>query len=232
MGVRGIVPGVAQVSMGPINAFVIETDHVTIIDTGYAGSEGVLLREVRALGWQPRDVRHILVTHAHHDHAGSLAALKAATGADAWAHEKEAAVIRRGTLSFPLTPSPGLLPRILFRMFIPHGPVSYPIAEVDHVVTDGDVLPVAGGIRVVHVPGHTAGHLAFLWPQRGGVLFAADAAANFAGLGASLWHEDHAEARRSLAKLASLDFAVACFGHGRPITRRAAERFRRKWGAR
>ena len=232
MAVRGVVPGLVQVSMGPINAFIIETDHVTIIDTGYAGSEGVLLGAVRALGRQPGDVRHILVTHEHHDHAGSVAALKTATGADAWAHEKEAAVIRHGTLSFPLTPSPGLLPRVLYRLLILRGQLSYPAAEVEHVVADGDVLPAAGGIRAVHVPGHTAGHLAFLWPQRGGVLFAADAAANFAGLGASLWHEDHAEARRSLAKLASLDFAAACFGHGRPITRRAAERFRRKWGAR
>jgi glyoxylase-like metal-dependent hydrolase (beta-lactamase superfamily II) len=232
MAFRRVVPGVVQVSRGPINAFLIEADHLTLVDAGYPSSEAGILRAVRALGRQPADVRDILVTHAHPDHVGGLAAIKAATGAEVWAHESEAAAIRRGSVPMTMTATPELLPGTVFRLFVPRGTASFAAAEVEHMVADGDVLPVAGGIQGVHVPGHTAGHLVFLWPRHGGVLFVGDAAANLAGLGLSFGYDDHGEGRRSLAKIASLEFAAACFGHGSPITRRAAERFRRKWGTR
>jgi glyoxylase-like metal-dependent hydrolase (beta-lactamase superfamily II) len=99
---------------------------------------------------------------------------------------------------------------------------------VEHEVSDGEVLPFAGGIRAVHVPGHCAGQLAFLWPRHGGVLFVADAAANVAGLlGLSPGHEDLEEGKRSAKKLAGLDFEAACFGHGRAIRSGASARFRK-----
>ena len=53
---------------------------------------------------------------------------------------------------------------------------------------------------------------------------------NVFGLGMSPVYEDLAEGRRSLAKLAGLDFEVAVFGHGKPIVGGAADRFRRKFG--
>jgi len=75
-----------------------------------------------------------------------------------------------------------------------------------------------------------AAQVAFLWPEQGGVLFAADAAANMLGLGYAPIYEDLEEGRASLAKLASLEFEVACFGHDRAIVAAAARRFRQKWG--
>ncbi|MFQ5855104.1 MAG: hypothetical protein ACE5LU_05620 [Anaerolineae bacterium] len=65
--------------------------------------------------------------------------------------------------------------------------------------------------------------------QHGGVLFAADAASNMLGLGYSLGYEDLDEGKRSLAKIAALDFEIACFGHGKAIMQEASSRFRRKW---
>ena len=50
------------------------------------------------------------------------------------------------------------------------------------------------------------------------------------GLGLSIVYEDLEEGIRSLAKIAGLDFAVACFGHGKAIVGAAAEQFRKKWG--
>ena len=44
---------------------------VTLIDTGWAGDRGALLKSINAIGRRPRDVRAILVTHAHIDHVGS-----------------------------------------------------------------------------------------------------------------------------------------------------------------
>jgi glyoxylase-like metal-dependent hydrolase (beta-lactamase superfamily II) len=91
-------------------------------------------------------------------------------------------MVRVGRALRPLTPTPGLLNRATFWLFLRNGPKRLPATAVEHEVIDGEVLPLTGGIRAVHVPGHCAGQLAFLWPRRGGVLFAADAAANVAGL--------------------------------------------------
>ena len=99
---------------------------------------------------------------------------------------------------------------------------------VEHEVGDGEVLPF-GGLRAVHTPGHTAGHLALLLPRDGGVLFVGDAASHMTHLGMSMIYEDVAEGRRSLAKLAALDFEVACFSHGRPMVGGADRRFRARW---
>jgi hypothetical protein len=76
---------------------------------------------------------------------------------------------------------------------------------VEHEVPDGDVFPLVGGIRAVHIPSHCAGQLAFLSPRHGGVLWAAEAAVNVADLpGLSPCHEDLEERKRSAKKLTGL----------------------------
>ena len=176
-------------------------------------------------------MRHILATHCHADHAGGLAELKDATGAPAYMYPTDAEMVRVGRALRPLTPTPGLLNRATFWLFLRNGPETLPATAVEHEVTDGKVLPLAGGIRAVHVPGHCAGQLAFLWPRHGGVLFAADAAANVAGLlGLSPGYEDLEEGKRSAEKLTALNFEAACFGHGPAIRRGAWARFRKAYG--
>ena len=86
--------------------------------------------------------------------------------------------------------------------------------------------PVAGGLAAVHTPGHTPGHLSLLWPHHGGVLFCADALSNFLRVSLSPLNEDREQARRSLGRLTNLEFRVACFGHGRPVTTDAPARVR------
>jgi glyoxylase-like metal-dependent hydrolase (beta-lactamase superfamily II) len=101
-------------------------------------------------------------------------------------------------------------------------------APVHVEVTDGTDLPAAGGIQAIHTPGHTTGHVSYLWPE-GGVLFVGDAATNmFRRLNVAPINEDDAAARASFAKLAELDFRVACFGHGSSIRGHAVDRFRRR----
>ena len=102
---------------------------------------------------------------------------------------------------------------------------------MDVEVNDGDELPIGGGLKVLHIPGHCKGQVAFLRARNGGLLFAADACANMPRLGWSLGYEDFEEGKRSLAKLSALTFDVACLGHGRAITKGAAGRFRQKWGS-
>jgi glyoxylase-like metal-dependent hydrolase (beta-lactamase superfamily II) len=230
MVLKPVVPGVYAISLGVVNAFLIDTDHLTLIDTGLPGSAGRILEAVAALGRRPKDVRHLLVTHCHIDHAGSLAVLKQATGASVSMHAADAALVKIGQAGRPMIPGPGVINRLVFRRFMTGPPSRITPAEIEHEVTTEDTLPAAGGIQAIHTPGHCAGHLVFLWPHHGGVLFAGDAAAHIVGLGLSAGYEDLAEGRRSLARVAAQPFAVACFGHGRPILRDAATRFRQKWG--
>ena len=56
-----------------------------------------------------------------------------------------------------------------------------------------------------------------------------DACSNMMGLGWSLGYEDFEQGKRSLRKLAALDFDVACFGHGKAIQKDAARKFKQKW---
>jgi glyoxylase-like metal-dependent hydrolase (beta-lactamase superfamily II) len=89
---------------------------------------------------------------------------------------------------------------------------------------------VAGGIQALSTPGHTLGHLAFLWPGDGGVLFTGDVALNHGKMTLASIYEDEALGRESLRSLGRFEFETACFAHGAPIVGGAAAAFRRVWG--
>lgn len=91
------------------------------------------------------------------------------------------------------------------------------------------MLPIAGGIEVIHVPGHCAGQVALLW-HPGRMLFVADVCGNIRGLGDPVGFESLEEGRESQRKLASLSFDAAGFGHGKPIAHNASTHFRNKYG--
>jgi glyoxylase-like metal-dependent hydrolase (beta-lactamase superfamily II) len=89
---------------------------------------------------------------------------------------------------------------------------------------------VAGGIKAIWTPGHSAGHLVFLWPGDGGVLFTGDVANNVRGLSIPPIFEDMKLGIESLRQLSEEEFDTACFAHGDPIVGGASARFKAKWG--
>lgn len=227
--VKQVVPGLWQVPLGPVNAYLVDDGReVVVVDTGRPGSASKLEAALGEIGRKPGDVRRIVLTHVHPDHAGSAAALRRLTGAAIHMHEEDASLLRKGVGLRPMTPAPGF-PGLLWRLFIRRQAESARVeaAEVEGLLVDGEEAP--GGFQVVHVPGHCAGQVALYSPKEGGVLIAADTASNAMGLGLAPAYEDLELGKRSLQRLAALDFEVAVFGHGNPIPRKAAEAFRSKW---
>jgi glyoxylase-like metal-dependent hydrolase (beta-lactamase superfamily II) len=219
-----IVPGVHTIdSLGVGRAYLaIDADRVTVIDTGLKGSAERVLRAVEAAGRKAQDVRQIVISHHHADHTGSLAELAERTGAQVMVHALDAPIVR-GERPPPGPSSGGLLKPLLARMSRPAS-----AARVDRELADGDEIDALDGMRVVHTPGHTSGSVCLYCPKRR-LLFTGDAAANTSGLrGPVGWFtEDMARAKESIRKLAALDFEAVFFGHGRPIDKEAALRFRR-----
>ncbi len=178
-----------------------------------------------SLGRKPSDLKHLVFTHGHPDHIGSAAALVRATGARTYMHAEDVSLAESGGPFRPMIPGRGLLPSILFRLVWKPNERMEPF-RIDQHIADEEVLPLAGGLRAVHLPGHCAGQVGFLW-QAKRLLIAGDVFMNNLGLGDPVGFEDEAQGRSSQRKLAELAPQAVCFGHGDAITKDAAGKLKR-----
>jgi glyoxylase-like metal-dependent hydrolase (beta-lactamase superfamily II) len=197
---------------------LVGNNELTLVDTGFKGRASGVLSEIRKMGYAPSSVTRILVTHHHIDHIGSLADLKRATGATIFAHPADIPYIN-GTLPHPGPIKRGANGRLLalaLKLWT-HSPL-----DVDVALEENDVLPVLGGIEVVHTPGHTPGCISFLLQQEG-VVIVGDLLSHgaFLRLPAKDFTIDPVKEIESIGKLATLDFETICFGHGKPIVGKA-----------
>ena len=209
----------AGLKMG--RAYLIDdADGLTLIDTSSASASAAILDAITAIRRKPEDLRTIVVTHYHYDHTGNVSALVDRSGAEFCAHAEDVPYID-GRL--PWLPPKGALGAL----GAGQQRKSYFTLKVDRVLHEGDTLPAAGGLKVVHAPGHTPGHIALHSPARR-VLFAGDAFMNVAGLHppAAMSSHDMDAARESIRRLGELDFDIALPGHGQPVVGRASEKLR------
>jgi len=231
MSIKKIFQDLYMIKCGPANVFLIKSnDGLILIDAGYPKSFKEIIKSINSIDEDPKNIKHILITHCHPDHAGSLADIKELTNAATYMHPIGAEKAKKGKIMPDLTPSPGLRNKIIFKIFIADKIGIYRPVAIDHEITDGEVLRIAGGIKVIHTPGHCKGHLVYLWNNHGGILFAGDIASTMNGLDYMVGYNDIQEGINTLKNISSINFETACFAHGNPILKNASKIFKDKWG--
>jgi glyoxylase-like metal-dependent hydrolase (beta-lactamase superfamily II) len=210
-----------------------DPDGLTLIDAGLPGSGPLIAAAVHQAGYQPADLRRLVLTHFHPDHIGAAADIIGWGEVEVLAHHADAPFIRGEAAGPP--PDLADWERPLYDQVVGQvpaesaepqesagAPESAAPPRVDRELGDGDELGFGDGAVSVAVPGHTPGSIAVYLPRHQ-VLFAGDAAARGPnGRVISVFNADRAEAAASFRRLAGLSAAVACFGHGEPLTRDAA----------
>jgi len=138
-----------QIGTENLTALLVQTSEgAVLLDGGMPQMAGHLLDNMKARGVAPQDLRLILLSHAHADHAGPVAELKRRSGAHVVANAESAVLLARGG-SDDLHFGDG---------------ITYPPASADRIVMDGEVVEVGGIEFTAHfMPGHTPGSTAWTW---------------------------------------------------------------------
>ncbi|WP_091388696.1 subclass B3 metallo-beta-lactamase [Microbulbifer marinus] len=137
-----------QIGTRGLSALLIKTsDGAILIDGGMPQVADHLLANMQKLGVAPADLKLILHSHAHADHAGPLAAVKRATGAQLISNAQSAVLLARGGADD-----------------IHFGDLLFPPVTADRILQDGEVVSLGKlDLQVHFVPGHTPGSMAWTW---------------------------------------------------------------------
>ncbi|HSQ31493.1 MAG TPA: subclass B3 metallo-beta-lactamase [Gemmatimonadaceae bacterium] len=129
---------------------IVSRDGHVLIDGGLPESAARIIADIRALGFRIEDVKLIVNSHAHFDHAGGIAELQRASGATVAASPWSARVLSSGTTGRE-DPQYGIVS-------------SFPPAHDVEVIADGDTLRVGAIVMTAHfTPGHTPGGTSWSW---------------------------------------------------------------------
>lgn len=192
------------------NAYVVQTDDgLLVVDTGLPGNADKIVAFIRGLGLEPSAVRTIALTHSDPDHTGSVARLKALTGAEVAIHRDDAPAVA-GT--GPGKERTGAL-RVLVAVVSPF--VRVEPVQPDVLLGDGDSV---AGFDVIHTPGHTPGSITL---RRDGIVFSGDALLSDSRgrvrPPSKALSGDYEEALLSAEKVEALEYRLLLTGHGQPV---------------
>ena len=206
--------------IGSRSTVLVEDGRAVLVDTGLQGSINPIRSSLKQLGISLDSIDAVVITHAHPDHCGGLGEVVAGRNITVVAHQEDAEVIS-GTKTAPnplqneffARMAEPVLPKLMGR-FVP----------VDLHIEDGQIIPFGTEIRVVHLPGHTAGSIGLHLPSKRVIIVGDALQYKFSRKLSPPSHrvtQDSEKALRSLEKLLDLDFDIICFSHFPPMRKNA-----------
>ncbi|MBI3964181.1 MAG: MBL fold metallo-hydrolase [Chloroflexi bacterium] len=187
------------------NVTLIRGRRPILIDTGFGSDLPSLERLLRDAGTSPEELALVVNTHYHADHVGGNYGLQTRYGVQIAAHRWEAELVNRRD------------PEACSVAWLNQSVEPY---HVDRMLSEGDEID-AGGVRlqVLHIPGHTLGHVALYAPDDQ-VLISGDAVFKNDVSWVNPFREGVGALRRTieaLERLGELPARIVCPGHGPPI---------------
>jgi glyoxylase-like metal-dependent hydrolase (beta-lactamase superfamily II) len=204
--VKQLAPDLWMLRGFPPNGINIYLMGDVLVDAGTRHSGRRIFRQLEG-----RKVAAHALTHAHPDHQGASKEVCERLGIELWCGEHDADAMESGNLGQKSHPLNSLIMKVW-------GGPPYPVARR---LREGDEV---AGFRVLDVPGHSPGHVAY-WRESDRVLVAGDVL-NGQNLmtGIPGLHEppnafttDPAQNRESARRLAALEPSLVVFGHGPPL---------------
>jgi len=147
-----VIDNVYYVGTEGLSAWLITTPKgLILLDVGLPGNADIVEKNIVKLGYRLSDVKILLNSHAHFDHSGGLAKVKADTGAQLMASEGDREALEKGVY----VGSENI-----------HA-MDFPAVKVDRVVGDGDKVELGGvTLTAVMTPGHSKGCTGYLLPVK------------------------------------------------------------------
>ncbi|MGJ1325214.1 MBL fold metallo-hydrolase [Sphingobacterium faecium] len=197
-----------------INCYIIEG---VLVDSGIRSSYTTVKKALQKI-----PVYQHVLTHAHADHQGCSDLLCAEFAIPLLCHPDEVFRTETGMVTHDYPTPQHWVANLQQKYWSGQG------HQVEHTIVENDRI---GNFRVIETPGHSAGHIS-LFRERDGVLIIGDAATNMnllttatgLRLPPNIFTSDQRLNIKSLQKLANLNPAVICFGHG-PIMRNTDRKF-------
>lgn len=143
-----VIGNVYYVGSAGLSSWLIRTPKgLILLDVGVPANAGLVEKNIQTLGFRVKDVKILLNSHAHYDHSGGLARLKADSGAQLYASAGDRPALEKGVY-------PGWETRV---------ELNFPPVKVDRVLADGDKVRLGGvSLTAVLTPGHSAGCTSYL----------------------------------------------------------------------
>ena len=198
-----------------------DDENLVLIDACVPGLVDDVVQAIKAEGFDAGSLTHVILTHQDYDHIGCVTALqKIAPSLNVIVHEDEARYIDGRVLPIKLAerlvhldvlPDEIRASTELWRDSYYNDKIT-----IHNEVRDGQVLPICGGIEIVHVPGHTPGHIA-LYLCKSRIMVCGDAANIEDGklIGSNpIYTQNMEQANKSLDKIKSFDTSCIVTYHG------------------
>lgn len=200
-----IIGNIYYVGAEGVSSFLITTPQGSILlDGGLPETGPLILKNIATLGFQIKDVKYLLSSHAHYDHMGSFAELKKRSGAQLVVSRADAPVIESGKHDlFDGKPVFFVLP-----------------VKVDRVIDNGATVQLGGTVLTAHItPGHTKGCTNWTMPVTEGaqthqvIFFCSTSVPGYQLIGNKEYPNIVADYRSSFAKLRQINADVFLAPH-------------------